>query len=116
MTGFVEPEVLAKTIPPLVQGGIKLLDFGKTKRELAAAREELVEKGKKIAAVEQELTASTMRVVFVTEELAQTREKLSVTEEEYNNYRDLMQIVMWSGGLVIVVLMLVAVLTSMKHA
>src|SRR5579871_4836912 len=67
----VESEVLVKSIPTLLQGGMKLMDFGKTRRELTSAREELVEKGKRITEVEQQLNVSTMRVVAVTEELTQ---------------------------------------------
>jgi len=123
MTGVVETEVLVKTLPTIVQGGMKLIDFGKTRRELAAAREEvtgvrneLAEENKRVAAVEEQLKENTTRVVAVTDELVQTREKLSDTQAEYDDYRETMQLIIWGGGAVIVVLLLVVVLTSVRHA
>ena len=41
MMGVVETEAILKTVPSLVQGGVKLFEFGKTRKELAAARGEI---------------------------------------------------------------------------
>src|SRR5229473_681309 len=99
MTGVVETDVLVKTLPTIVQGGMKLIAFGKTCRELTAAREEvmgvrkeLAEKDKKFAAVEEQLEDTTTKLVAVTDELVQTRDKLSDAHAEYDNYRETMQL------------------------
>jgi hypothetical protein len=119
MSGVIEAGSVLKVLPPLLQSGAKLFDYGRMRRELAAAQKQIVEKDKKLGVAEGQLRESTTRVVAVTEELVDTRKELVDTRE---NLADALtdseqkELYLWGAGAVIVFLLLVIVFTHVNHA
>jgi hypothetical protein len=120
MPGVIDTgTVLKVVIPPLVQGGVKLFDFGKTRGKLAAAQKQIAEKDRKLGVAEDQLRESTTRVVAVTEELVEKRKELVDT---LGNLADALtdseqkELYLWGAGAVIIVLLVVIVFTHVNHA
>jgi hypothetical protein len=115
MNGLIEPEIVLKTLPTIINGSVKLFEFGKTRKELAATRKELAVKGEKLNATLQELDQCTKAVVAATEELVETRDKLADVLVEYDDYRDKMELILWGAGATIAVLVVIVVVMAVKQ-
>jgi len=115
MNGVIENEVLKVVLPPIVNGGIKLFDFGKTRKELAATRKELAEKDKKLTTALRDLDQSTKAVVSVTHELVETRETLANVLTEDDDYRHKMELILFGAGTIIAVLLVIVVVMAVNN-
>jgi len=110
MNDTVETEIVkasAPVISAIVEKGMKMLDGGRV-------REELAETTRKLTATSEELAEAHRIIADKNDQLAARDSELTEVQAAFSAFRDKQELILWGGSFVIIILLAIMI-TSVRH-